>query len=203
MLDGGPSRSSQVVERRASTQFGSSFRHNEGEQSQLAPQPQPVGAPAGQGTPQQKQRTRRRGRLHPLNIWVLAGAALIFIIALGWVWFQGRAFSVVPVQKDRYQAVFMSNGEILFGKLKTLDGVHVELREVFYIRSNTGDSTPANATNDVQAKDGDMQLIKRGDEVHGPEDEMIINREQVLYYENLKPSSKVSQLIQKYMSGNR
>lgn len=48
-----------------------------------------------------------------------------------------------------------------------------------------------------------MQLIKRGEEVHGPEDAMIINRDQVLYYENLKPSSKVSQLIQKYMSGNR
>ncbi len=47
------------------------------------------------------------------------------------------------------------------------------------------------------------QLIKLGEEVHGPEDAMIINRDQVLFYENLKPGGKVSQLIQNYKSGNK
>lgn len=43
-----------------------------------------------------------------------------------------------------------------------------------------------------------MQLIKLGDEIHGPEDEMILSKDQVLFYENLKTDGKVAQSIEKY-----
>ena len=201
MLDGGPSRKSQTAERRAGIRLGSSRRHEDTAQPALEPQPVATTSTGHAPRPQ----TRYHDRPRSLNGWVIVLALFVVALVVGWAfWYTAQSSAtVVPVEKDKYQAVFMSNGEILFGKLKTLDASHVELNEVFYIRSNTNDAT-ATDSEEVQTEDnGDMQLIKRGEEVHGPEDAMIINRDQVLYYENLKPSSKVSQLIQKYMSGNR
>lgn len=199
MLDGGPSRKSQAAERRASMRLGSSRRHEE--TTQPTAESQTAVASLGHASrPQIQYQDRPRSR----GGWIIVVAILIAATAVGWaLWYKmGSSATSVPIEKDKYQAVFMSNGEILFGKLTTLDAAHVELSEVFYIRSNVNDAT-ATESEDAQTEDSDMQLIKRGEEVHGPEDAMIINRDQVLYYENLKPSSKVSQLIQKYMSGNR
>lgn len=47
-----------------------------------------------------------------------------------------------------------------------------------------------------------MQLVKLGEEVHAPEDEIMINREHVLFYENIRPEGRVSQLIKDYKSGS-
>jgi hypothetical protein len=38
-------------------------------------------------------------------------------------------------------------------------------------------------------------LTKLGGEIHGPEDLMVINRSQILFVENLKPSGEVSKAI--------
>ena len=46
-------------------------------------------------------------------------------------------------------------------------------------------------------------LTKLGGEIHGPEDKMIVNRQQVLFIENLKPDSKVVQLIKDHKLGNK
>ena len=46
-----------------------------------------------------------------------------------------------------------------------------------------------------------MQLIKLGEEVHGPEDTMVINRDQMLFFENLKSDGKVTQLIRQHSQG--
>ena len=43
-----------------------------------------------------------------------------------------------------------------------------------------------------------MQLIKLGSEIHGPDDEMIINKDQVLFFENLKTDSTVAKSIASY-----
>ena len=43
---------------------------------------------------------------------------------------------------------------------------------------------------------------KLGQEIHGPEDEMIISKDHVLFYENLKSDGKVSQSIEQYKKAN-
>jgi hypothetical protein len=40
-----------------------------------------------------------------------------------------------------------------------------------------------------------FELIKLGNEIHGPEDEIIIPKSQLLYFENLKPGGTVSKTI--------
>jgi hypothetical protein len=46
-----------------------------------------------------------------------------------------------------------------------------------------------NAPNDFGSRQ--FQLIKLGNELHGPTDKMYINRSQVLFYEQLRKDSQV------------
>ena len=81
-----------------------------------------------------------------------------------------------------YQAIFLTNDQIYFGHLKSIDPNYLILSDVYYVRvdeSSVG------------------QLIKLGiGEPHGPKDQMIINQDQVLFWENLKPDSPVVKTIQ-------
>ena len=84
---------------------------------------------------------------------------------------------------DTYQAVFLSNDQIYFGHLKNnQEPEYLILTDVYYVK--IGD-------------DSTGQLVKLGTiEPHGPENTMIINKEQVLFWENLKSDSRVIKTIQ-------
>lgn len=91
------------------------------------------------------------------------------------------------VEKDAWQAVFLENGQVYFGKLTEHDQNFVSLSSVYYLRE----------TKDVEEESANLDLIKLGGEVHGPEDEMIISKSAILYFENMKETSRVVQSIQK------
>ena len=88
-----------------------------------------------------------------------------------------------------------------FGRLTELNEQYLKLSEVFYIKS--GDETATGADTEQSSAAAGMQLIKLGDEVHGPEDAMVINRDQILFFENLKPDGKISQLIQQHRQSSK
>ncbi len=97
-----------------------------------------------------------------------------------------------------YQAVFLSNGQVYFGKLEKNHYGYV-LRDIYYLKtaqniqpatSEQGSSTP-NSSDSQQT----LQLVKLGSEVHGPEDAMYIDRDKIMFWENLKSDSKVVQTI--------
>lgn len=86
------------------------------------------------------------------------------------------------IDKGLYQAVFLSNNQIYFGRLKNPGSDYLILTDVYYVKINEG---------------GAGQLVKLGQiEPHGPKDEMIINREHILFWENMKPDSPVVKTIQ-------
>lgn len=87
------------------------------------------------------------------------------------------------VAKDRYQAVFMTNGQVYFAKITTISKETMKLTDIFYLQGNGADAAP---------------LAKLGDELHGPEDAMIVERKQVLFWENLKADGKVAKAIADY-----
>ena len=84
-----------------------------------------------------------------------------------------------------YQAIFLANGQVYFGKAsKKLFDSGVNLSDVFYIQVNNGANGEQN-----------LQLVKLGNELHGPYDEMHINKDQVLFIEDLKSDSQVVKAI--------
>jgi hypothetical protein len=95
--------------------------------------------------------------------------------------------SLAPaINSSEYQAVFLTNGQIYFGKLTAPGGDFYYLRHIYYLQNQAS----------VQGgKAVHPTLTKLGSEIHGPEDLMVINRSQILFMENLKPTGEVSKAI--------
>lgn len=116
------------------------------------------------------------------------GIIVVSLVAVFMFFFFNRS---LPVDKDAWQAVFLTNNQVYFGKLSSLDGEYLELTKVFYLRSNQ-------SINENTEDSGDLNLIKLGAEIHGPEDKMYISRKQVIFWENLKSDSKIVNIINNY-----
>ncbi len=132
-------------------------------------------------------------------IFTIVIGAVIAVLGLA-IWLltsMNSAASAPGVDANKYQAVFLNNGQVYFGKLVQVNNQYLKLTKVFYIQDSTAD-TASKEKNDEQTTSSNKQLIKLGKEVHGPEDAMIINRDQVTMYENLKSDSEVVKLIEQY-----
>lgn len=98
------------------------------------------------------------------------------------------------VDKSRLQAVFLSTGQVYFGNIKDLTSEYFVVDNIYYLQtSNTG--TEANANTSVS-------LVKLGCELHSPKDQMLINRSQVTFWENLNETGQVAQAVKKFQTEN-
>jgi hypothetical protein len=148
-----------------------------------------------------------------VGLGLLYGLIAIIILlggmALGWHYHTQLASSepeqVIP---SEYQAVFLTNNQVYFGKIVTVNSTYIKLVDIYYLQlqealqpaSSGGTSSKVSTTDSTSSDSSSVQLIKLGSELQGPEDQMNINREQVLFWENLKPSGKVTQAIDKYQN---
>jgi hypothetical protein len=123
--------------------------------------------------------------------------SLLVVVFGGWLLY--RSSMGAHIDDSKYQAVFFTNGQVYFGKLQKLSGGYFKLNDIFYLQAK---ADAANASENPQEtstqQNSDVELIKLGSEVHGPDDEMIISKDQVLFFENLKKDGTVSQSISKF-----
>ncbi len=91
---------------------------------------------------------------------------------------------------DSYQAVFLTNGNTYFGKLSRMNSQYPILTDIYYI--NITQIQPRSKDDQSQQA---ISLVKFGGEIHGPVDKMAINRDQILFIEDLRSDSKVVQGI--------
>ena len=130
---------------------------------------------------------------------ILLGLILVVTLSAGVYFWRTKNGVSSQIASDKYQAVFLTNGQVYFGKLAKVHSGYYVLKDVFYLQNKASDKT-ADDEGQLNSK-GDVELIKLGNEVHGPEDYMIIERSQVLFFENLKSDGKVSQTIASYQKG--
>jgi len=138
--------------------------------------------------------------------WLILGIVVVVIIVLGFLFraqlFKGSS-SMSPAgggTVSGYQAVFLTNGQVYFGKLSDTDSNYLTLTDIYYlqvIQKQPLQGTPASTTA-AQAPGQDISLVKLGQELHGPVDLMHISRSQVLFYEDLKTEGSVVKAIQSY-----
>ena len=102
-----------------------------------------------------------------------------------------------------YQAVFLNNNQVYFGKLSNENAQFPVLKDIYYLQVNqpiqpaqTVKGAPVQA-----AVNPDINLVKLGGELHGPSDEMRINRDQILLIEDLRADSNLVKAIEKYKVG--
>ncbi len=127
--------------------------------------------------------------------------AVVVAVVVAWNLVSGMFGTGLPIDGSKYQAVFFTNGQVYFGKLQQLNSEYMKLTDIFYLQTQSTDS--ADSKNPQQtSSQGNPTLVKLGDELHGPEDAMIISKEQVLFYENLKNDGKVAKSIEKFKKPN-
>ena len=90
------------------------------------------------------------------------------------------------VNHHEYQAVFLTNGQVYFGTFSAPGGDFYYLSNVYYL---------ASGKNPQKGKAAGQTLVPLGSGIHAPEDQMAINRNDILFVENLKPSGQVSRAI--------
>lgn len=111
--------------------------------------------------------------------------------------------SSLSISGSNWQAVFLTNGQVYFGKIKKIDDSNLVLTDIYYLQvisrpiqgTQDGSSTQTN-----QQPQQELSLFKLGNELHGPKDTMFINRDHVLLIEELKEDSRVVQAIDNYIN---
>lgn len=136
---------------------------------------------------------KRLGLVAGILVAVIAVAAIAFF-CMG----KGSAEQKF-VEKDQLQAVFINvngtnGGQVYFGNIKELNQQFIKLTNVFYIQNQQ-------STNNQQNNSA-YNLVKLGCELHGPDDQMIINRSEVFFWENLKADSQVAQKVAEFEKQN-
>lgn len=102
------------------------------------------------------------------------------------------------VSTGQYQAVFLNNGQVYFGHINSLNRTYFQLSSIFYLTQGSTATANGQAT-----ADGSYTLVKLGcQQIHDPFDQMLINRDQVTFWENLQDSGKVVTSIKQFQKQN-
>ncbi len=126
---------------------------------------------------------------------ILAGIIALGLLGMG-TWFVYQSSVGAQIDESKQQAVFFTNGQAYFGKLERLHGGYYKLDTIYYLQTKSDEANDsANPQDAASQSDANVELIKLGSEIHGPEDSMIFHRDQILYFENLKPDGRVSEAI--------
>jgi hypothetical protein len=140
-------------------------------------------------------------RQQPQRLWLRSllgalGGVLVTGIVVG-VWI---SFSGPRPDPKAYQAVFLANGQVYFGKLQGVQTRTPVLDDVFYLQANESlQKAPTAATGTPEATNPQFSLIKLGQsEIHAPQDRIFLSKDQMLFWENLKADSQVSKTIAEY-----
>lgn len=171
---------------------------NRGPQAQSAGQAASSSAAGGAGS--HRGSKGKAGRLFQLSSIALLFSATVLVVALVLSLFFGN----VPaenkyVNKKTLQAVFLNNGQVYFGNIRSLNEKYVRVSNIYYLRVNQ--QVQPNQTN-TNAAAQDISLVKLGCELHGPDDQMLINRDQVTFWENLKTDGQVAKAVTEFVKQN-
>lgn len=147
-----------------------------------------------------------RARRSSKGPWILLAAVIIVIGVVGFI-FRDKLFST-QAPSGKLQAVFLTNGQVYFGKLTETGGRYATLQNIYYLQvtpvlQTKTEGQPGSQATSQQQQQQQLSLVKLGNEMHGPVDKMSINRDQILFIEDLKDDGRVVQAIKEYEAGQQ
>lgn len=156
----------------------------------------PTNAPSAAAPKFSNNGGNNKVNLEPNNkkfIMIAIVAILIIVIGgLGWWGIQRmQSGANASINTNQYQALFLTNGQVYFGKLSNVNDDYAKMTDIYYLQVQQA-VQPADKK---AAEQPQVSLAKLGSELHAPEDTMMVNRDQVLFFENLKEDGKVVKAI--------
>jgi hypothetical protein len=147
-----------------------------------------------------------------MKLTAAARSLIVIVVAVavlggGYLVAKNRGLVSTGIIKDSgsnisdYSAVFLTNGQVYFGKINTLTDQELDIDSIYYLQvDQQKDLSQSGSNSSTNAANSNISLVKLGNELHGPNDRMRINRNQVLFTESLKDDSKVVSAIKNYQS---
>lgn len=132
----------------------------------------------------------------PMHHWIII--LLIIIFGLGGFFLIKKENTFQEYPEDLWQAVFIDNGQVYFGHVKDVNKNDVVIENIYYLQVVAQPLQRSFADTGGDQPDQQLTLIKLGNEIHGPQDAMDINRQHVVLIENLKSDSRVAEAITNY-----
>ncbi len=104
-----------------------------------------------------------------------------------------------------WQAVFLTNGQVYFGKLKNVNSSYPLIEDIYYLQVQ---NVPIQPAEPATGTEGGVQpaaetkqeiiLVKFGTEMHRPMDKMYINKDHIMFFEDMSEESSVVKAIEAY-----
>lgn len=189
-MDGGPFRVQRPADRRVVSRPEPTHRQPDESQS-VETEPKTVRQVTVPRHVSKEKKSSNR-----LIIWIVTLIALIILGVTGWLVSSNMQTAGAAIDTSKYQAVFFANGNVYFGSLQPFSSESYKMTNVYYPQAQTSDKAKDDDQQPTTTDQSNITLLKLSDSIHGPEDEMIIAKDQVLFYQNLKSDSKVTQLIE-------
>jgi hypothetical protein len=146
-----------------------------------------------------KDKHRDRGELKRIitvaliaAVAILLGAVIALIVASN---NNVRAESKY-VDTGKLQAVFLNTGQVYFGHITSLNNKYFVVTDIYYLQSSGGSSSSSSSANT------NVTLVKLGCELHEPYDQMVINSDQVTFWENLQDNGQVAKAVSTFQKDN-
>jgi len=102
------------------------------------------------------------------------------------------------VYTNKLQAVFLDTGQVYFGNLKVLNDNYFVLTNIFYLQTSSSSGSSTSSSNTSSS----VSLVKLGCELHQPYDQMVINRAEVTFWENLQSTGQVAKAVANWEAQN-
>lgn len=141
--------------------------------------------------------------------YICVGLAIILFAAQ--IWLYGLRYQSLFGNDTTYSAVTLSNGQTYFGHLKKYSLGTFVLTDVYYLQQSatgtTADTTATTNTNTNTTADttgqtnSGLQLVKLTNDIHKPMDFLVINRDNLIFWQQLQTDSPIISAIAKDKAG--
>lgn len=157
-----------------------------------------VNAPVG-GSNKKRKATGIFGLANGILLFSIG--VLVLAVLASIIFGRGPASEFKSVDTNKMQAVFLNGGQVYFGKVRSINPEFMRLTDIYYLRVDQ--QVQPNQGNTQQQ--GTPVLVKLGCELHRPTNEMVINREQIIFWENLQDDDSqntVPGAVKKFIADN-
>ncbi|HVX24265.1 MAG TPA: hypothetical protein VG992_02910 [Candidatus Saccharimonadales bacterium] len=159
--------------------------------------PAPTHTPAAPSAHKRSKHDDDDGKWYSTAKVFFGAAVLVLLVALViFIGFGGNSNADNEnqyVYTNKLQAVFLNTGQVYFGNIKSLNSNYFVLTNIYYLQTSSSSSAKSSTS---------VQLVKLGCELHAPYDRMVINRDQVTFWENLQSDGQVSKAVSTFAKDN-
>lgn len=129
------------------------------------------------------------------SLLLLTAVGVLLLAVLGTLLTSQNNSEADFVDSSKLQAVFLTNDQVYFGDITTLNSKYIALSNIYYLQTQAAGATQTAANNNVS-------LVKLGCELHKPYDRMVINRSEVQFWENLQSDGQVADAVKQFQTQN-